>query len=60
MVDSQAIRTYMSATAASSGAIIITLLVAVAVNFLLGGILAKLVGMINSMQLIVHLPIFNV
>ena len=48
MVDSKGIRTYISATAASSGAIIITLLIAVAVNFLLGGILAKLVVMINS------------
>ena len=45
---------------ASSGTIVSTFVVSMVINLFFAGIMSLLVGMLNSMQLIVHLPIMNV
>ena len=60
ITDSAAVRGYDSVSTASSGTIVSTFVVSMVINLFFAGIMSLLVGMLNSMQLIVHLPIMNV
>lgn len=60
MADTEATRSYESATETSQKSVIVMVLFSIGLNMILSGILSLLVGMINSLQLIIHLPMMNV
>jgi hypothetical protein len=60
LADTLAIRSYQSVSSASSGAIVSTFIISIFINMFLAGVMSLLVGLLNSMQLIVHLPIMLV
>ena len=47
-------------SSASSGALVATFLISIFINVFLTGVMTLLVSLLNSMQLIVHLPIRQV
>ena len=44
----------------AKAALLSTFIASLAINVLLSGVMSQMLGMINSLQLIVHLPIFSV